>query len=90
MRDKLSAADHALGSLEGAVLTLLNPDLFVSLQVADYWLIAHALADGHVVVTHEVPADSVKRIKIPNACIGLNLRFMTRTECCAGNGRDLF
>ena len=47
------------------------------LQVADYYLIAHALADGHVVVTYEVPANSVKRIKIPNACIGLGVRFMT-------------
>lgn len=31
-------------------------------------------------VTHEVPASSVKRIKIPNVCIGLNLRFMTPYE----------
>jgi len=44
------------------------------------YLIAHALADGHVVVTHEVPANSVKRIKIPNARIGLNLGFMTPYE----------
>jgi len=50
------------------------------LQVADYYLIAHALAHKHVVVTHEVPANSVKRIKIPNVCIGLNLRFMTPYE----------
>jgi hypothetical protein len=50
------------------------------LQVADYYLIAHALAEGHVVVTHEVPANSVKRIKIPKACVGLNLRFMTPYE----------
>ena len=50
------------------------------LQVADYYLIAHALAEQHVVVTHEVPANSVKRIKIPNVCIGLNLRFMTPYE----------
>lgn len=50
------------------------------LQVADYYLIAHALADGHVVVTHEVPSNSYKRIKIPNVCIGLNLRFMTPYE----------
>lgn len=50
------------------------------LQVADYYLIAHALADGHVVVTHEVPANSTKRIKIPNACIGLGLRVMTPYE----------
>jgi len=59
------------------------------LQVADYYLIAHALADGHVVVTHEVPANSVKRIKIPNVCIGLNLRFIPLMRCCAGNGRGL-
>jgi hypothetical protein len=50
------------------------------LQVADYYLIAHALSDGHVVVTHEVPANSAKRIKIPNACAGLGLRFMTPYE----------
>lgn len=50
------------------------------LQVADFYLIAHALASSHVVVTHEVPANSTKRIKIPNACIGLGLRFMTPYE----------
>lgn len=50
------------------------------LQVADFYLIAHALADGHIVVTHEVPANSTKRIKIPNACIGLGLRFITPYE----------
>jgi hypothetical protein len=50
------------------------------LQVADYYLIAHALAHGHVVVTHEIPADSKKKIKIPNACIGLGLKFMTPFE----------
>lgn len=47
------------------------------LQVADFYLIAHALADGYVVVTHEVPANSTKRIKIPNVCVGLAVRFMT-------------
>ncbi len=50
------------------------------LQVADFYLIAHALAGDHVVVTHEVPANSTKRIKIPNACIGLGLRFMSPYE----------
>ena len=50
------------------------------LQVADYYLVAHALAAGHVVVTHEAPANSTKRIKIPDACTGLNLRFMTPYE----------
>lgn len=44
------------------------------LQVADYYLIAHALADNLVVVTHEVAASSTKKIKIPNVCA---LCFMT-------------
>lgn len=47
------------------------------LQAADFYLIAHALAGNHVVVTHEVPANSPARIKIPNACLGLGVRFMT-------------
>jgi hypothetical protein len=49
-------------------------------QVADYYLVAHALAHEFVVVTHEVAADSKKRIKIPNACIGLNIQHMTPFE----------
>ena len=47
------------------------------LQVADYWLVSFALAHGHTVVTHEIPSNSQRKIKIPNACIGLNVRFMT-------------
>jgi hypothetical protein len=47
------------------------------LQVADYYLVAHAKAQAHVVVTHEIPAASTKKIKIPNACIGLGIKFMT-------------
>ncbi len=33
LRDRLSAADYALGRLDGAVLTLPNPDLFVYMYV---------------------------------------------------------
>jgi len=50
------------------------------LQVADYYLVAHALAHGHVVVTHEVPSNSTKQIKIPNVCIGLGITVMTPFE----------
>ena len=50
------------------------------LQVADFYLVAHALAGGHVVVTHEVAANSARRVKIPNVCVGLGLRFMTPYE----------
>jgi len=47
------------------------------LQVADYYLVAHAAAGSHVVVTHEIPAASKRRIKIPGACIGLGIKYMT-------------
>jgi len=41
------------------------------LQVADYYLVAHALAHEHVVVTHEKPAASPRIIKIPRSVSGL-------------------
>jgi hypothetical protein len=50
------------------------------LQVADYYLVAHALAGGHTIVTHEIASASTKRIKIPNACIGVGLKCMTPFE----------
>jgi hypothetical protein len=50
------------------------------LQVADYYLVAHAHAHCFTVVTHEVAADSVKKIKIPNACIGLGVTVMSPYE----------
>ena len=50
------------------------------LQVADYYLVAHALAHKHVVVTHEVPSASTKKIKIPNVCIGVDVKCMTPYE----------
>ena len=50
------------------------------LQVADYYLVAHALAHHHTVVTHEVAANSTKKIKIPDVCIGLGIKCMTPFE----------
>jgi hypothetical protein len=44
------------------------------LQVADDNLVAQALAGGHTVVTHERPENSVHRVKIPNDCIGVEVR----------------
>ena len=38
------------------------------LKSADYYLIAQALAGDHTVVTHEVPANSPTKVKIPTAC----------------------
>lgn len=50
------------------------------LQAADYWLVAHALAHDFAVVTHEVPSESTRKIKIPNACIGLGLACISPYE----------
>jgi hypothetical protein len=50
------------------------------LQVADYYLIGNALSKGDVVVTHEIPSTSKKRIKIPDACLGLKVKFVTPFE----------
>lgn len=47
------------------------------LQIADYYLVAQAHAHGHTVVTHEVPGNSSRRIKIPNACVELGVRCVT-------------
>ena len=50
------------------------------LQVADYYLVSRAPAHGDVVVTHEVPAESVNKVKIPNVCIGMGIKCMTPYE----------
>lgn len=50
------------------------------LQDADYYLIAHALAHGYTVVTHEIAAATVKRIKIPNVCIPLGVKVVSPFE----------
>ena len=50
------------------------------MQVADYYLIAQALAYGFIVVTHEVPAQTRRKIKIPNVCIGLGICHVTPYE----------
>jgi hypothetical protein len=49
-------------------------------QVADYYLVAHALGHSHVVVTHEIPSVGVRKVKIPNVCIGLKIKCMTPYE----------
>ncbi len=50
------------------------------LQVADYYLVAQAVAHNHTVVTHEIASNSPKRIKIPDACIGLGIKCVTPYE----------
>jgi Domain of unknown function (DUF4411) len=47
------------------------------LQIADYYIVAQALELECTVVTHEIVANTTRRIKIPNACLGLNVRYIT-------------
>ena len=46
------------------------------LQGADYYLVAQAKALGHTLVTHEIIANTVKKVKIPNACLVLGITYM--------------
>lgn len=50
------------------------------LQIADSFLIAAALSGKHTLVTHERPANSVKKIKIPTACLSLGVPFCSPYE----------
>lgn len=50
------------------------------LQDADYYLVAHALAYEHTVVTHELPSNSRKKIKIPDVCEGLEIEYSNTFE----------
>jgi hypothetical protein len=50
------------------------------LQVADYWLICHGLAHGQTLVSHEIPSASTRKIKIPDACLGLGMTCITPYE----------
>ncbi len=47
------------------------------LQVADYYLVAYARAHAHTVVTHEIPSESLRKVKIPTVCIGMGVKFVT-------------
>ena len=52
----------------------------IFLQEADYYLVAQAKAKEYIIVTHEKPSDSKKKIKIPDVCIGLQIKCVTVYE----------
>lgn len=43
-------------------------------------MVAYALAHGLTVVPHEVAAATVKKVKVPNACIGLGIKCVNPYE----------
>jgi len=76
--DVLGALQHVSQWVTAQTYTPAAVSTF--LQVADYYLVAHALGHNHVLVTHEVPSDGIRKIKIPNVCIGLKIKSMTPYE----------
>ena len=46
------------------------------LRTADYHLVGQALAAGHTVVTLEDPANSKRKVKIPNVCTGVGVSWI--------------
>lgn len=46
------------------------------LDIADSYLVAHAHAHGHTVVTMEVVSNSPKHIKVPNACVAMDVKYI--------------
>jgi predicted nucleic acid-binding protein len=47
---------------------------------ADAYLVAHAHAHNHIVVTHELPSDAIKQVKIPNVCVALKVKYVNTFE----------
>lgn len=55
-------------------------------SAADSFLIGHAVAGGHTVVTHEVISDGRRRIKIPNAAIANGVRPLNPFQMLRAEG----
>lgn len=72
----------ALGSVSTWVTTQRYGPAAIStfLGAADYYLVAHALAHSHIVVTHEQPRNSPNRVQIPEVCIGLGVKCVSPFE----------
>jgi hypothetical protein len=78
--------DPALPAALGTVSTWVSGQRYdpaavnTFLQLADYYIVAHALVHNHTVVTHETISTSRKKIKIPDVCIALKIKCMTPFE----------
>ncbi len=56
------------------------------LSKADFYLVAHALAHSHTLVTHERAANTVNKVKIPNACVALGVDVLDPFEMLRREG----
>lgn len=54
---------------------------------ADYWLIAHATAHRHTIVTHEMPEPNrPSKVKIPDVCNGLGVSWINTFDLLVTEG----
>ena len=58
----------------------------IFLQIADYWLVSHALAHDYILVSHEIPSKTARKIKIPNACLGLGIKYVSSYDMLRKEG----
>lgn len=73
--DALAGLGRVVSWIQGQSYTEAAISSF--LQDADYYLIGQALVRGDTVVTREISAPGSKnRIKIPDVCLGLSVKFM--------------
>ena len=105
----IAPAERDLSALGQVTQWINDHDAYTSaakqtfLGCSDYFVVSQALAGAHTVITHEKPENSVKRIKIPNVCVALKIKYMTcwqmlRTEqarfilehAIASGGKDLW
>lgn len=69
---------HVSNWVIGQTYTPRALDMFS--QGADSYLVAHAHAHNATVVTHEKPENSKNIVKIPNACVALDVQFVSPFE----------
>jgi len=58
------------------------------LSKADFYLVAHALAHSLTLVTHEIAGNTVKKVKIPNACAALGVDVLDPFEMLRREGAN--
>ena len=59
------------------------------LGCADFYIVAFALAHKYTVVTHERASESTKKLKIPDACVGLNVKCIRPYDMLRAEGARL-
>lgn len=56
------------------------------LAKSDYYLVAYARCHNHIVVTHEKPENTPRRVKIPNACDGVGVTWASPFDMLRAEG----